>query len=254
MVSLQCLGDELSPSPASRAKDSDAHAVSLTRVSLRFFCSLRRQQCRHRRRQPGTRRTSELLFGAVLIGLNEFPDQTRALFVVQTEHPEFDEFVRDDSAGPDGADDLARRVFLEINLPAGLEFEVIDVDSARELALDSNRRDLLLVGDAHRVFLARALGGFSRQDSDVGEGQMTEHQRHHRTEPRTIEPFQTPYHFSLRSELRGVAAIGIFSHCAEPGSTTAKTTAPIVTAPPVARALTAAACDDGFPARTRTRA
>jgi hypothetical protein len=77
-----------------------------------------------------------------------------------------------------GADNLALIVFLEIELPARLKLEVVNVESAREFALDSNGRHLLLVWHAHGVFLSRALGGFCRCNPDVTEGRVSEQQRH----------------------------------------------------------------------------
>jgi len=92
------------------------------------------------------------------------------------QHAELDEFVRSDFAGPGGAGDLALVVFLEVDLPAGLEFEIVDVQLSREIAFDPNRRDLLLIWHAHGVSFARARSRFLRPDGDVSNEKRTGHE------------------------------------------------------------------------------
>src|SRR5712691_1293533 len=192
-----------------RIRPATENSAAATRARSPFMmmpscsgCFLRRRQCSHRRRQPGTRRTRELLLRAVVIVLDESPNQARAVFVIQAKHPEFNELIWDDSARPDGADDSSFVVFLEIDPPAWLEFEVIDVDSARDFAFDPNRRHLLLVGNAHGVFLARALRRFRRQNPDMGERQVTGQQRHRCAQHNAFEPSHGHPLFVIHHDLR----------------------------------------------------
>src|SRR5207245_3062688 len=95
-------------------------------------------------------RRSKFLFESVLIILVELPEHVRiAFFGIDGQHAEFDEFVWLNAADPEGADDLALVVFLEVNLPARLELEIIDLQARREVAFDADGRGLPFVGNAH---------------------------------------------------------------------------------------------------------
>src|SRR5579863_4784483 len=132
----------------------------------------------YRRGQGRTKRTGERFIRSVVIILNELPHQVRAFFGVQSEHAEFDKLISGHFACPDGADDLALVVLLEIDLPSGLELEIVDADAGRELAFDPDARYLLLVRHAHGVLFPRAVSGLGGSNSDVAESRGSREQQH----------------------------------------------------------------------------
>ena len=68
-------------------------------------------------------------------------------------------------------------VLLKIDLPTGLELEVVNLKAGRKFAFHPNRVYLLLVRDAHGVLLASAWRGFGGSDSDVRESQGSARKR-----------------------------------------------------------------------------
>ena len=100
----------------------------------------------------------------------ELPEHVRiAFFGIDGQHAEFDEFVWLNAADPEGADDLALGIFFEVDLPARLELEIIDVQARREVAFHADRRGLAFVGNAHGVLLSCAKGRLHGINPDVAE-------------------------------------------------------------------------------------
>src|SRR5262245_35413762 len=144
--------------------------ASTSRLTARPRC-LRRGRSRlqrdNGRRKPGTGGSGEFFFRSIIVILDELPDQVRTLFGINSEHSELDEFVGLNLAGPGGSDDVSLVILLEVDLPARLEFEIIDLQPYRKLALDFARADLLFVGYSHGVLLSRAKRGVRREDSNM---------------------------------------------------------------------------------------